>query len=134
MATPSDIEGVWLENASATLLARVVGPDNETPIQQADLSSAQYTAYLLGDHDPDVQTPITGHTDVDVDVSGLIFDELQQDALWGDVDGIGYNFKHVLDVSEYPLFALIGRKYRITFTLTPVSGQVIIVRFRGPCA
>jgi len=133
MATPSDIEGVWLENASATLLARVVGPDNETPIKQADLASAKYTAYLLDEHDPDVQTPITGHTDVDVPIAGLIHDTLQEDALWGDLDETGYNFKHVLDVAT-DLFTLIGRTYRITFTLTPTSGQPIIVRFRGCCA
>ena len=133
MANPTDIECIFMECAPATLVARVLGPDNETAIKQADLSSAKYTAYLLDDHDPDVQTPIIGHTDVDVDVSGLIFDTLQKDALWGDLDGIGYNFKHALDVSANHVFTLIGRKYRITFTLTPVSGQVIIVRFRGPC-
>ncbi len=64
-----------------------------------------------------------------VDVASLIHNSLQDDDLW-DVDSVGYNFKHVLDVSTQHVFATAGRSYRIVFELNPTTGQVILVRFR----
>ena len=43
---------------------------------------------------------------------------------------VGYNFKHVLDVSEHQAFPTAGRAYRVVYELSPTSGQVILVRFR----
>jgi hypothetical protein len=128
MANASDVHGVVFKNGSATLLARVVGAD-ATPVTQADLASARYTAYLLDESDPDAGAAVAGHAGVSVDVASLIYDELQNDALW-DVDDSGYNFKHVLDVSTDQVFTIAGRLYRVVFELTPTSGQVILVRFR----
>ncbi len=128
MAEASDIHGVAFKNGSATLLARVVGGDG-TAVGQSDIASAKYTACLLDQSDPDAATPVTGHTDVPVSVASLIHNTLQNDALW-DVDEIGYNFKHVLDVSAQQVFSAAGQSYRVTFEATPVSGQVILVRFR----
>jgi hypothetical protein len=128
MASASDIHGVVFKNGSATLLARVVGADG-TAVTQSEIASASYTAYLLDQSDPDAATAVVGHTGVAVDVASLIHDSLQKDELW-DVDEVGYNFKHVLDVSTYPVFGTAGRAYRVVFELTPVAGQVILVRFR----
>jgi hypothetical protein len=128
MADASDVHGAAFKNGSATLLARVVGAD-AAPVTQADVASAQYTAYLLDQSDPDAATPVAGHTDVAVDVASLVYNSLQNDDLW-DVDDVGYNFKHVLDVSADPVFTVAGRSCRIVFELTPGSGQVILVRFR----
>jgi len=128
MANASDIHGVVFKNGSATLLARVVGSDGN-PINQGHIASAAYTVYLLDESDPDAGTPVAGHTDVAVAVASLIYDSLQNDDLW-DVDELGYNFKHVLDVSSNQAFAAAGRSYRVVFQLTPTSGQVILVRFR----
>jgi hypothetical protein len=128
MADASDIHGAVFKNGSAILLARVVGADG-TPVVQSDVASAQYTAYLLDENDPDAATAVTGHTGVSVDVASLIYDSLQNDDLW-DVDEVGYNFKHVLDVCANQVFTTAGRSYRVVFELTPASGQVILVRFR----
>ena len=128
MADASDIHGVVFKNGSATLLARVVGAD-ATPVAQADVASAAYTVYLLDENDPDAATPVAGHTGVAVDVASLVYDSLQLDDLW-DVDGTGYNFKHVLDVAAQQAFATAGRSYRVVFELVPAAGQVILVRFR----
>ncbi len=128
MADASDLHGVVFKNGSATFLARVVGAQG-TPITQANIASAKYTAYLLDENDPDTATAITGHTDVVVSVASLVFDSLQTDDLW-DVDATGYNFKHVLDVSTNQAFTTAGRTYRVVFELTPTSGQVILIRFR----
>ena len=128
MADASDIHGVVFKNGSATFLARVVGAQG-TPVTQANVASAKYTAYLLDENDPDTATAVAGHTNVAVDVASLIYDSLQNDDLW-DVDQTGYNFKHVLDVSADQAFTTAGRTYRVVFELTPSSGQVILVRFR----
>ena len=128
MGYASDIYGVVFKNGSATLLARVVGGD-DTPVQQADIDSAEYSVYLLDEDDPDAATVVTGHDGVSIDVSSLIFDTLQTDSVW-DVDETGYNLKHVLDVSAEEAFTEAGRSYRIVLELTPTSGQVILVRFR----
>ena len=128
MTDAADIHGTVFKEGSATLLARVVGADG-SPVTQADLASAKYTVALLDESDPDAATPVTGHTNVAVAVASLIYDTLQNDDLW-DVDEVGYNFKHVLDVSANQAFATAGRSYRITFELVPTSGQVILVRFR----
>jgi hypothetical protein len=62
-------------------------------------------------------------------VANCIFDTLQTDPIWT-VDAIGYNFRHVLDVSAHPAFAIAGRRYLIEYQLTPTAGQTILVRFR----
>ena len=128
MADASDIHGVVFKNGSATLLARVVDADGD-PVTPAQIAQAEYTVYLLDENDPDAGQPVSGHTGVAVDVAALVLDTLQNDALW-DVDQTGYNFKHVLDVSDDAAFAAAGRTYRIVFRLAPAGAQVILVRFR----
>ena len=128
MADAADIHGTAFKNGSATLLARVVGGDGQ-PIVQADVSSAEYSVYLLDDQDSDARTAITGHAGVALTVANVIFNSLQTDSLWT-VDTTGYNFRYVLDVSANPAFAVAGRRYLVEFALTPATGQVILVRFR----
>jgi len=131
MASAAEIHGTVFKNGSATLLARVVGADGSA-IQQADLSAAEYTVYLIDPDDPDGDTAVSGHSAVSVAVASLIYDDLQTDDLW-DVDDTGYNFKWVLDVSTNQAFATAGRSYRVVFTLTPRGGQEVLVRFRVNC-
>lgn len=128
MANAAEIHGTVFKNGSATLLARVVGAD-AMPVATADIASVRYTIYLLDDDDPDAGTAVEGHTAVDLAVSEVILDGLQTDAMW-DVDAVGYNFKHELDVTTAQAFATAGRNYRIVFELMPQSGQPILVRFR----
>jgi len=128
MPSATDIHGQVFRDGSATLFARAVGGTG-LPLVQADVASAQYTVYRLDEKDPDAWTPVTGHTNVSVPVDALIFDTLQQDNLWT-VDATGYNFRHVLDVSAQPAFAIAGQTYLVVYELTPTVGQVILLRFR----
>lgn len=128
MAHAADTYGTVLKNGSVTLLARVVDKDGAI-ILPADLASAEYSVYLLDDQDADRRTPIEGHAGVALSVADVVFDTLQNDAMWT-VDEIGYNLRHVLDVSQHPAFAIAGRRYLVEHALTPTSGQVILVRFR----
>ena len=72
---------------------------------------------------------VTGHTNVSLTVADVIFNDLQTDLLWT-VDEIGYNLRHVMDVSANPAFTIAGRRFLVEYELTPGSGQVILVRFR----
>ena len=128
MAEAIDIHGSAFKNGSATLLARIVGPDGAN-ILQSDVNTIEYTVYLLDDQDPDSRTPVAGHTDVALTVADVIFNTLQTDAIWT-VDATGYNFRHVLDVSSNQAFAVAGRRYLVEYQLTPAVGQMILVRFR----
>ncbi len=128
MAETADTYGTAFKNGSVTLLARVVGKDGQN-ILQADVASAKYSVYLLDDQDADSRTAITGHSDVALSVPDLVLNTLQNDALWT-VDETGYNFRHVLDVSEHQAFTVAGRRFLVEFELTPSTGQVILVRFR----
>jgi hypothetical protein len=128
MAEAADTYGTAFKNGSVTLLARVVGKDG-ADIVQADIASAKYSVYLLDDQDADSRSATTGHSNVTLNVAGVIFNTLQNDKLWT-VDETGYNFRHVLDVSENQAFTIAGRRFLVEFELTPGTGQVILVRFR----
>jgi len=123
-----DTHGTAFRDGSAVLLARVVGEDAQ-PVAQADITAAEYSIYLLDDQDADSRTTVAGHDGVSLAVGQLIFDTLQTDDLWA-VDQEGYNFRHVLDVSANPAFAIAGRRYLVEHRLTPSNGQTILVRFR----
>ena len=128
MPEASDTHGSAFRGGTAVLLARVVGEDAQ-PVAQVDITAAEYSIYLLDDQDADSRTVVAGHEDVSLAASQLIFDTLQTDDLWT-VDDEGYNFRHVLDVSTDPAFAIAGRRYLVEHRLTPDSGQTILVRFR----
>jgi hypothetical protein len=128
MPDAQDIHGTVFKNGSATLLARVVGADG-TPIGRAEVAAIAYTVYLLDDQDPDQQASLAGHAGVGLEVSDVLYDTLQTGLLWTR-DAVGYNFKHVLDVSPHQAFPTAGRSYRIVYELTPTAGQVVLVRFR----
>jgi hypothetical protein len=128
MAEAGDIYGTAFKNGSVTLLARIVG-QNGVNILPSDIDVIRYTAYLLDDQDADSRTAVTGHAAVSLTAADVIFSTLHTDPTWT-VDAIGYNFRHVLDVSAHPAFAIAGRRYLVEYQLTPTEGQVILVRFR----
>ncbi len=128
MAEACDIYGTAFKNGSVTLLARIVGQGGAN-ILPGDIHAIHYTAYLLDDQDADSRTAVTGHANVSLTIADAIFGTLQTDPMWT-VDAIGYNFRHVLDVSAHEAFAIAGRRYLIEYQLTPATGQVILVRFR----
>jgi hypothetical protein len=128
MAEAIDIYGTAFKNGSATLLARIVGPYGDTLVP-GDLTDLRYSVYLLDDQDPDSRTVVAGHENVSLAIADVLFDTLQTDPSWT-ADAIGYNFRHVLDVSLQPAFAIAGRRYLVEYRLTPTLGQRILVRFR----
>jgi hypothetical protein len=128
MAEACDIYGTAFKNGSVTLLARIVGQGGAN-ILPGDIHAIHYTAYLLDGQDADSRTAVTGHANVSLAIADAIFGTLQTDPTWT-VDAIGYNFRHVFDVSAHEAFTIAGRLYLIEYQLTPATGQVILVRFR----
>jgi len=127
----NDTYGTVEKGGTVTCLARVVGEDAAV-INQASISTATYSVFLLDDDDPDSRTVVSGHDDASLTVSAIIFNSLQTDARWS-VDSTGYNFRHTIDVSSNNAFAVAGRNYLVEYRLMPATGQVIIVRFRLNC-
>lgn len=109
-------------------MARVVGADGSA-VTQSDISSAEYSIYLLDDQDPDSLTAVDEHDEVALTVSSVVYNALQTDAIWSK-DSTGFNFKYTIDIVTNAAFTVAGRKYQIRFKVTPSSGQVIIVRFQ----
>ena len=128
MAEAMDIYGTAFKNGSATLMARIVGA-NGVNIAQADIAAIRHSVYMLDDQNPDGRASVAGHSQVTLPVYQVVFNSLQNDATWT-VDAIGYNFRHVLDISANPAFAVAGRRYLIEYALTPLMGQIILVRYR----
>jgi hypothetical protein len=128
MADAIDFFGTAFKNGSLTLLARVVGGSGAN-IVRADLASAKYSIFLLDDQNPNHRDVVTGHDNVTLTVADVVFDTLQTATIWT-ADTTGYNFRHTLDVGTNPAFAIAGRRYLVEYRLVPVSGQVILVRFR----
>lgn len=128
MLQAADIPGIVFQGAGCTCLARVLGED-AAPLVPADISEARYTVFELDPADPNAAQPVAGHDDVSLAPASVLFDALQLDARW-DVDSVGYNFRHALDVAGQPAFPAAERFYRVQYRLLPASGRVIVVRFR----
>jgi hypothetical protein len=128
MTTPADITCTAFKDGTLTLLARVVGQD-AAPIVQADLATIAYTVYRLDRWDAEHRQAVTGHAAVELDVVDVVFNTLQADALWT-ADATGYNFRHTIDIGSHAAFPVAGQYFLVEYTLTPVSDQPILVRFR----
>ena len=128
MANPTAYQGKVLRNTAPTLMHRIVDSDNSA-ITQAALSTITYTVYLMSadfPDDPNTRTAVTGHEDAAVTIASSVFDTLQTGEPWDDdADASGFNFKHQIDISTNDCFAIAGRWYKVVFTATPVTGQVI---------
>ncbi len=131
MTVAKDIHAVVFRNATATFMARVENSSGQA-INQASVASILYTVYELAKDDPTVLTPVTGHQNVALTVTDVVYDMLQLDSAWT-VDTVGYNFRHELDVSQNEAFANAGAIYQMRYELTPVLGQKIIFRFQLRC-
>jgi hypothetical protein len=121
-----NVQGVINTNGTATCMARVVGWSNEA-ITQADIASAAYTVYLVSATDPNVWTVVDNHDAEVLTVASIVYDTLQTATPWT-VDATGYNFRHTVPIAS-AAFATPARSYVVQYTLTPTTGQPIVVSF-----
>jgi hypothetical protein len=118
-----DIYVTAFKNGTERLTARVFldGAD----ITQAAVTSIAYSVYLLDANNPDSRTAVTGHSAVSLTKTDVVFDTIQTDS-----QSSNYNFRHTPPISTHEAFATAGRNYLVEYTITPVTGQKVIVRFR----
>lgn len=126
MPNASDISGTVFVGGSSTNMARIIGIHGSA-VTRADIASVTYSLYSYNKYSGE-RTVVTNHGAISLTVNDVIYNVLQIDALWT-VDTIGYNFRHELDVSANAAFAATGN-YLLEYRLQPISGQIIIVRFR----
>ena len=126
MPNASDISGTVFVGGSSTNMTRIIGIHGSA-VTRADIATITYSLYSYNKYSG-ARTVVNNHDTVALTVHDVIYDALQKDALWT-VDTTGYNFRHELDVSTNAAFAAAGN-YLVEYHLQPVSGQIIIVRFR----
>jgi hypothetical protein len=131
MPVAHDIRGAVFKNASAVLMARIVGFDNQ-PITTSDIATVQYSVFEVDPCDYNVLTPVTGHDKVELNVAAVFYDTLQAGGPWA-LDAVGYNFLHQLDVSTSEAFPQAGVRYLVRYEVIPTSGQKIVFRFLVTC-
>jgi hypothetical protein len=118
-----DVYVTAFKGGTSRLTARVYSDGDD--ITQADVSSIAYSIYLLDDQDSDTRTVVTGHSAVALNATDVIFDMLQTDS-----QASNYNFCHTPPISTNAAFSTAGRNYLVEYTITPTSGQKVILRFR----
>lgn len=121
------VQGTVITNGTATMLARIVGWSGSA-ITQADVSTATYTVYSVDAQDPTDRTADEDHEAAAVAVASVIYDTLQTDSVWT-VDATGYNFRHTVPITTDAAFATPHRQYVVEYTLSPTSGEPIVVSF-----
>ena len=108
-------------------MARIVNTAGQN-VQQAGVSAIKYSVYELDPCRPDNLTVVTGHDNVTLTISSVIYDTLQTGGLWT-VDSTGFNFSHEINVSSDEAFPKAGAQYQVRYELTPTTGQKTIIRF-----
>lgn len=116
MPTPAFKTAKVIEGAGATLMARVLG-NSATPITQATCTSIARKVFLNGSSTASDSSSLT--------VANVVFDTTQTDARWSE-DETGYNFRDVVAAS---ILSTGNAQYRVEYTITPTSGEVIRFAF-----
>ena len=116
---PMSESGRALANGSGLYLGRITHSDGRRPDPE-EIASASYTVYRLDASDVTVRTPIEAHTDVPLDVTGILLPELVVDENWP-FDEIGYNFRHTPDDTTFSPFPIAGREYLVVYSLRPLD-------------
>lgn len=122
-----EIYGSTFVGASVVLMARVAFADG-TLVATEDIDSVTYSVAEIDPCGLAAPVAVEGHADEALDAEQVLSASLLDDPPW-DVDEVGFNFRHEIDVTDSPAFVTAGRSYRIEYVLTPTDGQPIVVRF-----
>lgn len=131
MHNAQDIRGRVFKNASASLYARIVDGDNELIVPN-DIDTLSYTIFEISPERPDDLTPVEGHDEQTLDPVVVFHDTLQTSGAWN-LDDVGYNFRHDIDVSTHEAFPVAGVEYQVRYEMIPVVGQKVVFRFLLRC-
>lgn len=108
--------GAVLEGADPTVSIHIETADG-TDLQQGDNGESSGTEIDFTIYDLSGDTPGTAITTGTLDKTAVIFDTLQTDGYWNNVDVFGYNFRHTITASDLPGGGKTARvEYKITTT------------------
>jgi hypothetical protein len=127
MLSTTESYGAVIAGSSATLFARVVLASG---VALTEEEVAEVT-YRIVERDPckilaDIDVP--GHSGVGLTPGEVFTSALQTTGGW-DVDSVGYNFRHEIDVLAAPVFTVPGRRYAVEYRILPNGQQPFVIRF-----
>ena len=123
-----DYHATVFQNGTATFMARIVD-FNGTPIKPSDVDSLSYSVYLLNEGKPESRTPTPFRSDLELNVSKVLFNQLQTNPHWTE-DDKGFNFCWTMAVNRIPSpFTLAGRHYLVEIKLV-ANSVPFLVRYR----
>ena len=124
-----DYHATVFQNGTATFMARIVDI-NSALVKQSDVDSISYSVYLLNEGKPESRTAIPGHSNNELNVSEVLFNQLHKNPHWTE-DDKGFNFCWTLKISgRYPnVFTLAGRHYLVEIRLV-AKNVPFLVRYR----
>jgi len=97
-------------------------------ITQAGVSSIAYTIYPINPDDPKNylrETPVTGHSAIDLTVADVVWDTVQIDSA-----ATNYNFRHAPVITTNAAFPTVGVTYVVRYTIARAIGQPIYRQHR----
>lgn len=127
MPSATDILGTVFKNGPATLLARLVDSSG-SPLAPSEISALSYSVHRIDPRRPDSVAAVAGHGVTALTPAAVLFATLQTDPVW-DVDAVGFNFRHELNVATFEAFPTAGAWYQVRYHATPVLGQKIVWRY-----
>ena len=124
-----DYHATVFQNGTATFMARIVDI-NGALVKQSDVDSLSYSVYLLDERFPASRTAVPGHYEVPLNVSDVLFNQLQTNPHWTE-DDKGFNFCWTLRIAgrQHSPFELAGRHYLVEFQLV-AKNVPFLVRYR----
>ena len=131
MHDAQDIRGRVFKNASASLYARIVDGSGELIVPD-DIASLSYTVFEITPELPDDLEAVEGHDEEVLNPEVVFYETLQTGGAWN-LDEVGYNFRHDIDVTTHEAFPHAGVEYQVRYEMTPVAGQRVVFRFLLRC-
>ncbi len=122
-----DYHATVFQDGSATFMARIVDFYGAL-VKPSDVDSISYSVYLLNEGKPESRTAIIGHSNIALNVTDVLFNQLQTNPHWTE-DDKGFNFCWTLNVSSSNAFALAGRHYLVEIRLV-AKDVPFLIRYR----
>jgi hypothetical protein len=108
------------------LLARLVDSAG-VAIRPGDVAAMEYSIYRV-DRDGHFRREPISEIALQLNVDNVLFDAPQLDHVWR-VDGVGYNFRHEIDLGEKLVNPPAGSHIVVEYIVTPVRGAPTKVKF-----
>lgn len=127
MQAATEIYGAVIRGSSALVVGRLALADG-TILTRSAIGSVRYSVFERDACQSGVELAVAGHTNVSLDPDDVFTTSPLTGAGW-DLDEVGYTFRHTLDPSLGPVFAIAGRTYVAEYRVQPVAEAPFVIRF-----